>query len=217
MITRKSIVLAALVCCLMGGSSLFGSSIFDFCTPLGSFSGGAGGPLSEVCGNFATDGGGTIGTAPGQDTITGIEVWFVADYDGGLTPSNQVSVLFGTPSVGVWSVPGVDPCVVTGGGSSTANTCNVYSGTVTAPGTENIGNTDTGATLQTDAATPFSVAVSSVVNSGTVQNSIGDVIVEYDYSVNASVGGVPEPATLSLVGGALLGVGLLRKKIASVK
>ncbi len=211
MIARKSIVLAAFVCCLMGSSSLFGSSTFAFCASPQSFSGGAGGPISETCGNFLTAGGGTIGSNPGQDTITGIEVWFVSDYQGGFTPSNTVNVTFGTPSLFSWSVPGVDPCVVTGAGSSTGNTCNSYSGTITAPGTTNTHDLDTGATLQTDAGTPFTLAVSSAVSAGSVQTSIGDLIVEYDYTVNSS--GAPEPATLALVGGALLGLGLLRKKI----
>jgi hypothetical protein len=206
-ITQK-IFLAALVCCLMGASSMFGSELNAFCTPTGTFAGGVGGPTSESCGSFTTDGGGTIGNAPGQDTITGISIFFVADFQIGLTPGlNQVEVAFANPSLYSWSASPTT-CIVSGtGGNSSANSCTAFSGSVNAPGTSS--SSDTDGTLNTDAATAFTVAVSSVVDSGAVQTSSGDVIVSYQYTLNSST---PEPATLGLVGSALLGLGLLTRK-----
>ncbi len=208
-ITQK-ILLAALVCCLTGASSMFGAQLNAFCTPAGTFTGGASvSPLSETCGSFGTIGGGTIGSGIGQDTINSIEIFFVADFATGFGPSNAVSVLYGAPSAGSFSVPGVDPCVVTGAGGSSANTCGVYSTNVNAPGTTSETSGLTDGALQTFAGTSFNVAVSSAVTSGSVQTSTGDVIVEYDYTLNSAT---PEPATLGLVGGALVGLGLIARK-----
>ncbi len=208
---KKTLSMAAFVavCGFMSASSAFGSQLNAFCTPTGTFSGGTGGPITETCGSFSNIGGGTIGSAVGQDTITSVEIYLVSDYQVGFTGSQSVSVTYGTPSAGSFTVPGVDPCVVTGASSSSANTCGSYSGTLNTPGTEDLVSTLTGAALQTFAASNFTDAVSSVVTTGSVQTSAGDIIVEYDYVVNS---GVPEPATFGLVGSALLGLGLISRK-----
>jgi hypothetical protein len=209
-ITQK-IFLAALVCCLMGASSMFGAQLNAFCAPTGTFAGGVGGPLAETCGSFTTDGGGTIGTGAGTDTITGVQIFLVADYQVGLAASNSVTVNFGAPSAGSFSAPAVDPCVVTGASSSSTNTCGVYSGNVNAPGTTSETSGLAGAALQTFAGANFTVAVTSAMSGGSVQQSAGDVIVQYTYTAN-SITTTPEPATLGLVGSVLLGIGLLSRK-----
>ncbi len=213
MTLTNKILLAACACCLTAAPTMFGANLNAFCMPTGTFTGGASvSPLSETCGSFGTDGGGTIGSGIGQDTITGVKIYLIADFATGFGPSNVVAVTFGAPSGGSFSSPAVDPCVVTGAGGSSANTCGVYSTNVNAPGTTSETSGLAGSGLQTFAGTSFTVAVSSAVTSGSVQTSTGDVIVEYDYSVNSAT---PEPATLGLVGSALLGLGLLaRKRVA---
>ena len=126
--------------------------------------------------------------------------------------TNTVAITCGTPSAGSFSSPAVDPCVVSGPGSSSTNTWGVYSGNFNAPGTTSETSGLTGNVLQTFSLGTLTVAVSSAVTSGAVQTSTGDVIVEYDYTVNSAT---PEPATLGLVGSALLGLGLLARKRAA--
>jgi hypothetical protein len=205
--------LAALA--LVMTASAFGSQINAFCNPTGTFAGGGGPAIVETCGSFTSLGGGTIGTGVGQDTITGVEIWFVADFEGGFANSNTVSVLWGAPSGGNFAPPAVNPCIVSGGGNSNANTCGIYSTNINAPGTTETASGLTGAALQTFAGTTFTTSVSSTVTSGSVQSSIGDTIVEYDYTVNQSTGSAPEPGSMILLGSGLLAAGLIgRKKFA---
>jgi hypothetical protein len=51
------------------------------------------------------------------------------------------------------------------------------------------------------------VSITSALNYGPVNASTGGGFVEYDYGSPT-----PEPATLSLIGGALLGLGMLGRK-----
>lgn len=201
------LAVAALVMTVSASASQMNS----FCTPPGTFTGGAGGPITETCGPFS----GTIGNAVGQDTINSVEIFFVSDYQIGTGSSNSVSVTYGVPSAGSFTVAAVDPCVITGASNSVTNTCGFYSTNINAPGTEDESSTLTGAALQSFAALPFTVGVSSAINSGAVQTSAGDVIVEYDYTVNS---GVPEPGSMMLLGSGLLAAGLIgRKKLAGRK
>lgn len=205
------------VLALVMTASAFANQISAFCSPTETFSGGIGGPIAETCGSFSTLGGGTIGGAVGDDTITGVEIWFVADYQGGFGTSNSVDVGWGAPSAGNFGTPAVNPCVVTGASNSSTNSCGYYSTDILAPGTTDVASTLTGAALQTFAGLSFTTAVSSTVNFGSVQSSLGDTIVEYDYTVNQETG-TPEPTSMVLLGGGLLAVGLIgRKKFASRK
>jgi hypothetical protein len=200
--------MAASLCCLIAAPSMFGGTVSAFCTPTGTFTGGVGGPTSESCGSFSSDGGGTIGSGVGQDTITAIAIFFDTTYTGGSAGGNSFNLLFGAPSGGTWSAPAVDPCVVTGGITPSGNTCGFYSGTISAPGTTSAADTDTGATLQADAGSAFGVNVQSTLNTGTVTSTSGSIIIVYTYTVNPTT---PEPATLGLVGAALIGLGFLAR------
>lgn len=214
MTSTGKLFLTACTCCLVAAPSMFGNTLSAFCGPTGSFFSGFGGPINETCGSFGSQGGGTIGSGLGQDTITSVSIFLVSTYETGLGPSNTVDITYGTPSAGSFSAPSVDPCVISGGSLASANTCGIFSGNINAPGTTSENSGLTGAALQTFAATSFTVAVRSAVNAGSVSASDGDVIVEYNYTVNSS-GPTPEPATLGLVGSALLGLGLVaRKRVA---
>ena len=205
----KKILLAGITCCLSAVPSMFGANLNAFCTPTGTFTNGSGGPISESCASFTSDGGGTIGNAAGQDTITGITLYLLSDFQLGTTSGvNSVKLTYAAPSMGTWSLSFPASCTVSGtGGNSSANTCTAYSGNMNAPGTTSASDTD--GTLNADAGSPFTVAVSSAVVSGAMQTSSGDLIVSYNYTVNSAT---PEPATLGLVGSALLGLGLLVRK-----
>jgi hypothetical protein len=180
---------------------MFGSSLNVFCSPTStSFSSGTG-TGTDTCGPS-----GLVAT----DTINAITIFFLSDYQFGLSPSNSVSIGF-TPSNtlgATWSTPATT-CTVTGAGSSTADTCNFFAGNVNAPGTSS--STDTNAaSLHALAASTFTVGLTSAVNSGSVATSAAGVVVEYDFTVAST--GSPEPTTLALVGSALIGLGIIRRK-----
>lgn len=207
MTSRQKFLLAVMFCCLIGVPSMFGTPLaLDIeCSPGGIFVGGVG-TNSGTCGPSGL----SIGSSVGQDTITSIGVYLLADYSLGGTPSQSIWVEFAPSTSGglTWSAANVT-CTVTGGSSSSSNTCGVYSGNLNAPGTTEILSTLTGAALQTLGGTGFTVAELGGVNSGSVSVSSANVIVQYDYTVNAAV---PEPATFVLMGAGLGLVGLLRRR-----
>jgi PEP-CTERM motif len=75
------------------------------------------------------------------------------------------------------------------------------------PGTANAGSGTFG-------GTEFTISSPTEVFDPTQQNGITTITGTITTTDNTGGGGVPEPATLGLVGGTLLGLGLLRKKIA---
>ena len=68
-----------------------------------------------------------------------------------------------------------------------------------------------GATVKTaqTAAAGFTVSISSALSAGSVTDSTAGVVIEFDYTQNSTT---PEPMTMMLVGGGLLGLGLAVSK-----
>lgn len=221
MTKTQKLFLAIAFCCMFGATSIFATAINGACgTELFNGSGALVIGSNPTSCPTATTLGLNIGSGVGQDTITGIEVWVNADYTGGLQPSNGVQVVF-TPSAttGTFATASVT-CTATGAGSSNTftggNNCGQYSGTVSAPGTfqDALGGLS-GAALQIIAASgTISVNEVGSLTSGGVTGFSGNVIVEYDYTVNQGGGGVPEPTTFVLMGAGLGLLGMLRRKTA---
>jgi PEP-CTERM motif len=192
----KKLLLAAAACCAMGAPSMFGSSFFEFCAPFPTAFPAGAGSATITC---------AAPNAPG--TILSIEVWDESDYDFGSTSFNSVTVSF-TPdaTLDTWA-PVTLNCVVSGAGSSTSNTCGSYSGNETSPGTTTQAATPNAVGLAALNSTGWTVAVSSVVTNGSVNQSTGGVIAEVDYTT-----GTPEPGSMMLLGGGLLAAGLIGRK-----
>jgi hypothetical protein len=147
---------------------------------------------------------------PLGDVYTAVILWDTADYQFGLTPTNEVQMAE-TPNSGTWAASGwVSPtvtCDVAGTGSSNVGPC-TPTGTY-APSTSFESLTLTGAALQTFAMGGFSVTDVSTVMTGTVAMSAIGNFVEYDYAPASTV---PEPATPAAVGGAFLALAALARK-----
>lgn len=193
----KNRLLLAAVCCVMAAPSVFGTSVFEYCSGFGNAFGGGVGTATASCGAFSL---------PGGATLNSVEIWDEADFQFGQTGSNSVTIVF-TPasSPDTWTASSVS-CTVTGAGSSTANTCGFYSGNQTAPGTtEEIANGPLSGLLG-----GFTVGEASSVNSGVVSTSSAGVIAEFDYT--AAVGSAPEPGSMILLGSGLVAAGLLGRK-----
>jgi hypothetical protein len=193
------------VSCLCGAPNMFGSSLFFLCSPINSFSTGEG------------DGTDTCPAASGLPigaTITAVKSYDIADFQNGVAGvRDSVHVVFlPSDAITIWgpvfSVSSA--CNVEnahGGTSSATNSCNFYSGTLTAPGT--LFQSANGH-LDALAAAGFTVQVSSSNLFGSVGTSFGGNIVEYEYTVSA-----PEPATGSQVGLFLIVLSVLgRRRLA---
>jgi hypothetical protein len=159
-----------------------------------------------------------IGSAPGQATVTGIEVWVNADYTGGGAPTNGVQIVFTPASTsGTFTTASVT-CTAVGSPGANIYTggsdCGLYSGNLQSPGTFSDALTGlTSAQLQTLALSgTIDVSEVGTVTQGTVTGFSGRSVIEYDYTVNGS--GVPEPTTFVLMGAGLGLVGMLRRKAA---
>ena len=140
-------------------------------------------------------------TVPQGDIVTGVSVWFTGDFQYGLTPSNTVQ-LVDTPNTGTWSESGwysaTVTCDITGAGNSTTNPC-TYNVSTPPSSVSEVYNGD-----PTQFINGFTVNDISSVVSGQVTTSSTAVEVEYDFVPLASV---PEPATMAMVGGLLIGLG----------
>jgi len=179
-------------------------------SPTGSnvFNGGAIVPTATLSGGLATITCGAI-TVPTGDTLTQVDLEFYGDAHAPIaagasiveTWNSLAGVSFGTGVITI-SAPGptsFNQCGGTGG-TFTGLSCDVVLSF-----TENVaaGSGFGPVTAQVSAAAGAGGGVAG--NGGDSAN----LFIQYEYA-----SGVPEPATLSLMGGALLGLGVFARKLA---
>jgi hypothetical protein len=176
------------------------NAVFVFCTvPGATFLAGTGAAQLENCPGWG------MGATTGW-VLNDAKLYYLTDVDL-VTSGAPVINMAGSPQTGTW-VPNPQPCTISGQQAQN-NTCGFYSGTMTAPGTSSSIDT-TSADLAGLFASGFQISwTSNNSGGGVVNNSAGVGIVEYDYS---AINSTPEPMTMMLVGGGLLGVGLLASK-----
>ena len=155
-------------------------------------------------------GGTLISTAvfscPGLDAGTGfnltnVQLLGTGDYDGGpfnTTSGTSVTEVFGVTS-GPFNPASSVVLTIFGGNSSNGTNITVpfQIGSTLNPGLEILPG--------------FTVNLSSIVTAGTVAESSAQVVLSYS-TASTTTPGVPEPATLGLMGGALLGLGFLARR-----
>jgi hypothetical protein len=144
-------------------------------------------------------------------TITQIQLFYSADFGFGSTPgTNSVVWTFNTLS-GTWS--GSNTETVTGGFSSSSNTPPVVPGVLDPPFTAAVvgpGQINT-TTLGVGTSNFAGVNITALISiTGGVISTTGDVFAQITYSTPTT--GTPEPTTLGLMGGALLGLGFLARR-----
>jgi hypothetical protein len=147
-----------------------------------------------------------VGTVPVGSTLTGVDL-YLKDSASGPPPGNAevditwnagVGVAFAQEVISINSTNGIDWDLCQGKSGPFVGVCPVYLVNLT----ENV--------LQ-GGAIPTITALAQA--GGAVPASNGnitaDLYIQYDYTSN---GTIPEPATLSLMGGALLGLGVFARK-----
>jgi len=206
-LNRMKKVLLLLVAIVLATGIASANVTYVYCTPQGSFTWGGTG-MSAQTGTTTCGSGATLISLPVGDTITSVEVYYLADYQFGQTTSGVLNTITTTETAsGSWGLPNSsDPyaCVTTGSFSSNPGPCTGSGGV----GLSSAWSSWTGALGGTTFAS-FTVGISGAETGPQteVTSSAWGNIVEVDYSTPA-----PEPASLLLIGSGLLGVGLLVKR-----
>jgi hypothetical protein len=178
--------------------------------------------MTEVCGAPTTFSGSPLSGASGtasftcnsisvpdpNATISQIQLFYSADFAFGSTPGTNTVVWTYNTGSGTWS--GGNTEMVTGGFSSSGNNPAEGTGILDSPfqsanvGPGQIDTTDLGV----GTTTFLGVSVSAPVNvTGGVASTTGALFAQITYTSAA-----PEPATLSLMGSALVGLGFLARR-----
>ena len=195
---KKFLLLMAVLTLVSGVASA--NSIFETCTPFEfTFTAGSGGAQTATC---------AAASIPGGWTFTTAEEFFIADYaggGGGTTNTVQTSYTnFGAGLTAFGAITNPE-CTITGGANSAPSGCNSnysFGGSMgTLPFLTGAAST---------AAAGFTVSISSSLTAGTVTASSAGVVIEFDYTQNSTT---PEPMSMMLVGGGLLGLGLVASKL----
>ena len=147
-------------------------------------------------------------SAPGGNVITSVTVTVFGDYTFGASGSNTVHFTFGS-SAGGGSGPFDVPAGLTGWSPVGPILGDVSGGTSSSTSTT-LGMTS-GLGLPTVSVGSFSVGITSSVTLGTIFGA-ASAGVQIDYTYAPPQQGVPEPATLGIMGASLLGLGLLARK-----
>ena len=182
--------------------------------------------ISEVCGPPKTLGGGSTPITGAQgsstfacaalgvgatNTITQIQLFYNADFNTGNTPGTNIVVWTFNTGSGTWS--GGNTETVTGGFSSSATSPTLTAGLLDNPfnsvpvGAGQIDVSDLG--VGTNTFTGVSLTAPAFITGGVISTT-ADVFAQITYSTPST--GTPEPTTLGLMGGALLGLGFLARK-----
>jgi hypothetical protein len=175
------------------------SSIFENCTV------GVNDPYV-----FSGGAGSTTFTCPGATglpvgaVVTEVILWEAGDYQYGTTGSNEIQIV-DTISSGTWTnvdwASSTHTCDVSGGGSSNTTPCTY---TAVYPPSDVYSYDTNAADISTFAASGFTVGSVSTIVAGGAAGSTSGLYVEYDYA--------PEPTTMAMVGGLLIGLGTLVRK-----
>jgi hypothetical protein len=195
---KKFLLLMAVLTLVSGVASA--NAIFGTCTPFElTFAAGTGGPTTETCAAVSIPSGWSFTTA---------EEYTIADYTGGGgSTTNTVQTMYTNSAVGATAFGGSPAnCNVTGGANSSPSGCN--SNYTFTPG--GMGTLPFLSGNPTTASAGFTVSISSSVTGGTVTASSAGVVIEFDYTQNSTT---PEPMSMMLVGGGLLGLGLVASKL----
>ena len=190
----KNILLTSLLA-LAGSLTASATSVQFDCNPRpASFNSGAG-STNVACPSLNSGG------PTGAILLNSVTLSYVDTYQFGGNPGpNSVKITFTPDAQGGtlgWNLPST---ALTASGGFTVTSTGSGSATLSS-----------GLALSNFASSGFNVGLLSQVTGGTIGTSSAGVQVTYDYNVTAA-SGVPEPATISLIGFSMVGLGVASRR-----